>query len=217
MNGFSLEDHTGYTVVRFESILPEMSWDEVEHEAADIAQKIADAKTGNLIIDLSPMDLIQSGLVASMVRMWKATEGHAKRRVVVAAPNEIVKEVLRSAGLFKVFNVVDSLKDASTEIGAVKLEQKYTGDKRFSVWGLGVLMLLLGIVLGALGAVYLSSPTGERSVTLPQLSVDRSSDSEQPSPPPETDDQTDGTEDDSSDVEKTTDDDSESPPNFGNI
>ena len=118
MNGFTFEEYKGYSVVRFESVLHEMSWGDVEKEASEIVRKIRDGNTSRMIVDLSPMDLIQSGLVASLVRMWKATEGRARRKVVVTAPHEVVQEVLRSAGLYKVFSVVASREEGAYEIGA---------------------------------------------------------------------------------------------------
>ncbi len=130
MSGFAFEEHKGYCVVRFETQLHEMSWGDVEKEAADVVQKLKAANTARMIVDLSPMDLIQSGLVASLVRMWKATEGHSNRKVVVVAPSEVVREVIRSAGLFKVFTVVDSREEGAYEIGVSKGAQVEQREKR---------------------------------------------------------------------------------------
>ncbi|MCH2202510.1 MAG: STAS domain-containing protein [Fuerstiella sp.] len=167
MSGFFFDDRSGYTIVRFESTLPDMSWGDVESEAAEISDKLRKANTGNVIVDLTPMTLIQSGLVASMVRMWKATEEHPKRQLVVAAPSDVVKEVLRSAGLFKVFTVVDSLTDASTEIGAAKLEFKYKSREvariggsswlNSSPWIMAIVMLIVGVAAGAVVAMYFAN------------------------------------------------------------
>lgn len=170
MSGFAFEDHLSYSVVRFESTLHEMSWGDVESEAAGVSEKLRDATTGNLLIDLSPMELIQSGLVASMVRMWKATEDHPKRQVVVAAPNEIVTEVLRSAGLFKVFNVVDTFEDATGKFRASRLGQPDTAEKRVPAWGLGLVMLLIGAVLGACGIMFFG-PGGSDQSDAPEQST----------------------------------------------
>ncbi len=118
MSGFTFEEHKGYAVVRFESVLYEMSWGDVEKEASEVVGKIKDGNTSRMLVDLSPIDMIQSGLVASLVRMWKATEGGSRRKVVVTAPHEVVQEVLRSAGLFKLFTVVSSHEEGVYKIGA---------------------------------------------------------------------------------------------------
>lgn len=134
MSGFAFEQHKGYCVVRFETELHEMSWGDVEKEAAEVVGKLKAGNTSRMIVDLSPMDLIQSGLVASLVRMWKATEGHADRKVVVVSPNEVVREVIRSAGLFKVFTVVDSREEGAYEIGVSKGAQLEQREKRVVAW-----------------------------------------------------------------------------------
>jgi len=134
MSGFAFEENRGYSVVRFETDLNEMSWGDVENEAAEVVKKIKAANTSRLIVDLSPMNLIQSGLVASLVRMWKATEDHEDRKVVIATPNEVVRDVIRSAGLFKVFTVVNTREEGAYEIGVskgAKLEQR---EKRVVAW-----------------------------------------------------------------------------------
>lgn len=134
MSGFAFEQNKGYCVVRFETDLHEMSWGDVENEAAEIVQKIKAANMSRMIVDLSPMDLIQSGLVASLVRMWKATEGSDDRKVVVATPNEVVRDVIRSAGLFKVFTVVNSREEGAYEIGVSKGAQLEQREKRVVAW-----------------------------------------------------------------------------------
>ncbi|MCH2210673.1 MAG: hypothetical protein MK110_05190 [Fuerstiella sp.] len=165
MSGFSFDNRRGYCIVRFESTLLDMSWGDVESGAAEISEKLRAADTGNVIVDLTPMELIQSDLVASMLRMWKSTDHHSKRQLVVAAPSDVVKEVLRSAGLFKVFSVVHSLDDASTEIGAAKLEQRHkqgpsSGGSRSS-WAIAVVMLLVGVAVGAAAMYFANSGGGQ--------------------------------------------------------
>jgi anti-anti-sigma regulatory factor len=134
MSGFVFEENRGYTVVRFETDLHEMSWGDVENEASEIVTKIKAANTSRLIVDLSPMDLIQSGLVASLVRMWKATESHVDRKVVVETPNEVVRDVIRTAGLFKVFTVVNTREEAAYEIGVSKGARLEQREKRVLAW-----------------------------------------------------------------------------------
>jgi len=184
MSGFAFEDHLSYSVVRFEPTLHDMSWGDVESEAASVSEKLRDATTGNLLIDLSPMELIQSGLVASMVRMWKATEDHPKRPVVVAAPNEIVNEVLRSAGLFKVFNVVDSLEEATSKFGASKLGQSVSGQKSVPAWGLALVMLLVGLVVGAGGIMFFGSGSSDQTDTPDQPNSNNDGDAAGSESPP---------------------------------
>jgi len=148
MSGFVLEKNKGYSVVRFETVLHEMSWGDVENEAAQIVEKLKLTDTSRLIVDLSPMNLIQSGLVASLVRMWKATEGKKNRKVVVTTSNEVVQDVLRSAGLFKVFTVVNTREEAAYEVGAAKGIHVEQGEKHFIAW------VALCVAILAVAALY---------------------------------------------------------------
>ena len=134
MNGFSFSENQGHAVVRFLTELLDMSWADVEKEAAEIVKQIKSTETSRLIIDLTPMHLIQSGLVASLVRMWKATDGFHDRKVVVTTDNDVVKEVIRSAGLLKLFTVVSTMEEANSEIGVSTLQEVQHRQKRVVAW-----------------------------------------------------------------------------------
>ena len=134
MAGFTFEEKRGHSVVRFLPDLLEMSWGDVEKEAAEIVEKIKSTETARLIIDLTGMELIQSGLVASLVRMWKATDGWYDRKVVVAADKDIVREVIRSAGLLNLMTVVSSMDEAGAEIRISTKEEVRHREKRVVAW-----------------------------------------------------------------------------------
>lgn len=134
MTGFDFEENLGYSVVRFKTDLHEMSWGDVENETSEILGKLKAANTSRILVDLTSMDLIQSGLVAALVRMWKATEGHKQRKIVIETANEIVRDVLRTAGLFKVFMVVNTREDAAREIGGSKRTTTEQRDQFVIAW-----------------------------------------------------------------------------------
>lgn len=134
MSGFNFVENRGHSVVRFNAELLEMSWGDVEKEAAEVVEQIKSTETARLILDLTSMKLIQSGLVASLVRMWKATDGWPDRKVVVAADNEVVKEVIRSAGLLNLMKVVDSFDEATSEIKVSTEAQVEIREKRVVAW-----------------------------------------------------------------------------------
>jgi len=134
MSGFNFVENRGHSVVRFEAELLEMSWGDVEKEAAEVVEQIKSTETARLIIDLTPMKLIQSGLVASLVRMWKATDGWPDRKVVVASDSDVVKDVIRSAGLLNLMKVVDSFEEATSEIKVSTEAQVEIREKRVVAW-----------------------------------------------------------------------------------
>jgi anti-anti-sigma factor len=134
MTGFEFEQNPGYAVVRFKTELHEMSWGDVENEASEIIEKMKAVNTSRILVDLTAMDLIQSGLVAALVRMWKATDAHKKRKLVIETANDVVRDVIRTAGLNKVFTVVDTREDAAREIGGSKLTTTERPDQFVIAW-----------------------------------------------------------------------------------
>ena len=147
MTGFSFSENRGHSVVRFQAELLDMSWGDVETEAAEIVKQIKSTESSRLIIDLTPMHLIQSGLVASLVRMWKATDGRHDRKVVVIADNDVVKEVIRSAGLLKLFTVVSTMPEATSEIGVSTVQEVQHRQKRVVAWAAFPLALFSCVAL----------------------------------------------------------------------
>jgi hypothetical protein len=148
MSGFNFSENRGHSVVRFEAELLQMSWGDVEKEAAEIVQQIKSTETARLIVDLTPMHLIQSGLVASLVRMWKATDGWPDRKVVVATDNEVVHDVIRSAGLLNLMKVVGSIEEATSEIKVSTEAQVEIREKRVVAWA------ALPVALFSVAALY---------------------------------------------------------------
>ena len=134
MTGFDFEENIGYSVVRFKTDLHEMSWGDVENEASEIVEKLKSANMSRIIVDLSPMELIQSGLVASLVRMWKATEGYKNRKLVIETANEVVRNVIRTAGLLKVFTVVSTREEAVYEVGGSKSTRTEQRERHVIAW-----------------------------------------------------------------------------------
>ena len=134
MSGFVVECHKIYSSVRFGSDLREMEWNSVESNTAAAITELQAAHTTKLLIDLSQMEMIHSGLVAALVRIWKSVESPEKA-VVVVSPSAIVTEVLKSAGLQKLFPVVETREEAADVLGVSKgalIEQR---ERRIVAWG----------------------------------------------------------------------------------
>ena len=134
MSGFAFEKHKGYCVVQFESGLPDMSWTDVEKQTTEVVNSLKEARANRVLIDLSPMEMIQSGLVAALVRIWKATEEQKNRRVVIVAPTEIVREVVRSAGLLKLFSVADTREEGAYDLGVSQGALREQRERRVIAW-----------------------------------------------------------------------------------
>lgn len=98
-------------------VLTNMDWGGVEEATTRTIESINETGVRNVMVDLSRMDIIHSSLVATLVRIWQSTD-QDKSHFAVVSPNEQVTQVLKAAGLLKLWNVVDSSEDAVYELGA---------------------------------------------------------------------------------------------------
>jgi anti-anti-sigma regulatory factor len=71
---------------------------DVEAGTSQIIRQLEQSHRKSLLVDLSAMDMINSGLIASLVRMW-TTMQQKKGQFSLVSPNEVITDVLKSAGL----------------------------------------------------------------------------------------------------------------------
>ncbi len=110
------QEQRGYCSVTLGPQLLTMAWADVEAATADIVEKLRKSERTSVMVDLSDMTHLNSGLVASLVRIWKLTrERHGQFSLV--SPNDMVTEALKVAGLWKLWSVVDEREDAVYDLG----------------------------------------------------------------------------------------------------
>ena len=114
---FDLTEQHAYVAVALNPKLKEMDWQAVEQATSELISRIDASPKAGVMVDLSRMDYINSGLVASLVRIWKAAQ-QKKGQFSLVSPNEFVTEVLQSSGLWNLWTVVDSREEAVYELGA---------------------------------------------------------------------------------------------------
>lgn len=114
---FDLTEQHAYVAVALNPKLKEMDWQAVEQATSELISRIEASPKAGVMVDLSRMDYINSGLVASLVRIWKAAQ-QKKGQFSLVSPNEFVTEVLQSSGLWNLWTVVDSREEAVYELGA---------------------------------------------------------------------------------------------------
>lgn len=115
-----------FASVRLNSVLMEMPWSEVEAATSGVIAQLDELEVSNLMIDLSSMSIINSALVAALVRMWKNVRERGGQMSVVCS-NEDVEGVLATAGLAKLWNIVGSREEGVYELGVssgAKVEQR---------------------------------------------------------------------------------------------
>ncbi|MEQ9409743.1 MAG: STAS domain-containing protein [Fuerstiella sp.] len=123
------EEQRRYCSITFYPVLMTMNWSDVEAATTDAIDRLKAAKTNSVMVDLGPLDMINSALVASLVRIWKTMQS-SKGQFSLVSPNEMVTEVLKSAGLWKLWSVVDEREEAVYELGASEVALVETRERR---------------------------------------------------------------------------------------
>jgi anti-anti-sigma factor len=168
----------GESYYRFETVdgclivtlLPELNdkqWADIERVGTEIVDRLSTVQSPRLIVDLTPLSYMGSAMVALIVRLYKAVTGRSGQMVVVNQ-HELVFEVLKLAGLTKLWTIVDSREKAFSTLGIKRRAVAATGG---SAPQGGTAMLLAGVI-GTVGAViglalqFSSQPLVSRKVAL---------------------------------------------------
>lgn len=146
---FEFVPHRRHVDVLLNPILNTMDWEEVTQATSDLLKKLDAAETPHVSVDLSRMEVVNSGLVASLVQIWKATKA-AKGEFAVVSPNEFVTGVLKTAGLLRLWKVVETQSEAVYELGvstAATLERRERRLLTYVCVGCAVLALLATLLM----------------------------------------------------------------------
>jgi anti-anti-sigma factor len=148
----------GETYYRFEaadgcsiiSLLPELNdkqWADIEKVGTELVDRLSTIKAPRIIVDLTALTYMGSAMVALIVRLYKSVSGRDGKMVVVNQ-HELVQEVLKLAGLAKLWTIVDSRDKAFASLGI-----KPGSVRRVSVGAPGGNGLLVGGIIGTVGAI----------------------------------------------------------------
>ena len=144
---FLFEQNRGYCSVQFSPVLMTLAWAEVESATTEVIEKLKASKSNSVMVDLGPMEIINSGLVASLVRIWKTMQ-EEKGQFSLASPNEMVTDVLKSAGLWKLWTVVDDREEAIYELGAGEVAEVENRERRILAYVAVPFSVMSAIALG---------------------------------------------------------------------
>ncbi|WP_175517767.1 STAS domain-containing protein [Planctomicrobium piriforme] len=109
----SVQDYV--TVILRPSVV-QSSWTDIEAFGSDVRSELERRTAPACVVDLSPLNYMGSAIVALIVRVWKVVQARDGRMVVVC-PNAAVLEVIRLAGLDKIWTVTPRLEDAQKKLG----------------------------------------------------------------------------------------------------
>lgn len=113
---YRFEDADGYSVLSLYPLINDGNWGNVSQVGAEILNRLEATKSPALVVDLSPLDYMGSAQVALLVRVWKSlkkTEG----RMAVQCPGQMVGEVLSTAGLKSLWEIVETREEAVASLG----------------------------------------------------------------------------------------------------
>ncbi|MCY2967490.1 MAG: STAS domain-containing protein [Planctomycetota bacterium] len=92
------------------------AWDVVERSGTQVISQLEKEKVTSLIVDLSPLNYLGSAQVALLVRVWKALSAR-NGKMVVQVNSPVVRDVLKTAGLNRLWEFVDSQAKAYEFLG----------------------------------------------------------------------------------------------------
>ncbi len=92
------------------------AWDVVERSGTQVISQLEKEKITSLIVDLSPLNYLGSAQVALLVRVWKALSAR-NGKMVVQINSPVVRDVLKTAGLNRLWEFVDSKAKAYEFLG----------------------------------------------------------------------------------------------------
>lgn len=133
------------------TLLPELNdkqWADIEKVGTEIVDRLSAAQSPRFIVDLTPLSYMGSAMVALIVRLYKAVNGRSGQMVVVNQ-HELVFEVLKLAGLTKLWTIVENRDKAYAALGV----KRRSVSARESGGGGGGNGLLVAGIIGTLGAI----------------------------------------------------------------
>jgi anti-anti-sigma factor len=110
-----------------------MSWMEVETATTEVIRQLNESENMSVMVDLGQMKMINSGLIASLVRIWKAMK-ERNGQFSIVSPNDQVTDVLKTAGLWKLWSVVEDREEAVYELGVSRAAVVEKRERRFLVF-----------------------------------------------------------------------------------
>jgi len=159
------ETNGGCSIITLLPVLNDKQWADIEKVGSEIVEHLGTASSPRFLVDLTPLSYMGSAMVALIVRLYKAVNSRNGQMVVVNQ-HELVFEVLKLAGLTKLWTIVDSrekgfaalgVKPGATAVGGAPANDNL-------VLGAGVIGAI-GSIIG-LALQFASHPVVPRKVAL---------------------------------------------------
>ena len=127
-----VEPHKRYYVLMADPALAEMAWSDQEAAMTAAEREFRESKAASLLVDLSEMTYINSGMIAGLVRFWKVTRAKEGQFAIVC-PDKMVTSVLQASGLSKVWTLTDTREEAAYSMGVSQVALVERRERTFLV------------------------------------------------------------------------------------
>lgn len=113
---FHFERHANHSVVSLNPLINEGQWGTVTEVGTEILAHLETQPGQPVIVNLSRLNYIGSPQVALLVRLWKSLK-RSQGRMAVECPSAMVCDVLTTAGLKSIWQIVETRSAALEAVG----------------------------------------------------------------------------------------------------
>jgi anti-anti-sigma factor len=172
--GYRLEMARSHAVLRLDPEMGSAAWGDIDRVGNELIASVNGQSTPAWLIDLSRLEYMGSALVALVVRVWKAVQ-NGGGKVVVVCGGGMPQEVLRLAGLDKVWTITNTYEDGLRKLGVSGpggVSSPMRGDIDAGAGGfplLAVLSLICAVASGIALAMVLSGKPINRDLVVAGL------------------------------------------------
>lgn len=128
---FQFDRLATHNVLALNPLINEGGWSNISEVGNEIHRRLSNLNEPAVIVDLSRLDYMGSSQVALLVRVWKSLK-QVHGRMVVYCPGEMVRDVLSSAGLKSLWEIVETREAALKALGVVRSRRRL--DTPFWSW-----------------------------------------------------------------------------------
>lgn len=162
---YELITEDGKSIFVIKKSLTETNWSDIDLVGQEILKSIEQISRPQLMLDLSELDYMGSSMVALLLRIWKQVNAQEGQMVFVNR-EEGIYEILKLAGLTKIWTICESREEASKHLVS-PLQQ--TGKNLTPLLAIGTLIATI-VGLGSYLMLHFETTTVD-TVTLGKLQI----------------------------------------------
>jgi anti-anti-sigma factor len=113
---YQFDRHGAYAVLALHPLINEGQWSNVSEVGNEILSQLQNLPAPCLVVDLSRVDYMGSPQIALLVRIWKSLK-KLSGRMAVQCPSPTVREILSTAGLRSLWDIVETREAVLKSLG----------------------------------------------------------------------------------------------------